>query len=191
MGRLVLVVVREDHPPPGIEPLEWLLLTDLPATTPEEIDRVVDAYKCRWRIEEFFRTTKDAMKLEGSELDDPLATARLLFFVTLKAVFLDELRLLAEIPAGTPPSKEQRQEMVQGAKQAIEIERERSGRGIPPPELSQRTRARMTMGLIAKYGRWTAKSGVSLGNYVLLAGLPIFLHDISEGRFAWLLEDLG
>jgi hypothetical protein len=186
---LNLVVVREEDPPPNTDPIQWLLLTDLPISTPEELDRVITTYACRWRIEEFFRTTKNAIGLEKSELDDPRSTARLLFFTTQKAVFLDELRARAEIPAGVPPTREQRQELLAGAKKAEAIERARRDKGTPPPKLPRRERARMTMGLIAKYGRWTATANVSLGNYVLLGGLRIFLQYISDGLYTWLLED--
>ncbi|MEK7737636.1 MAG: anti-sigma factor [Pseudomonadota bacterium] len=55
----------------------------------------MNLYGCRWRIEEFFRTVKDVLKVEESELDDAKSTARLLFFVTLKAMFLDRLRQAA------------------------------------------------------------------------------------------------
>jgi hypothetical protein len=44
----------------------------------------------------------------------------------------------------------------------------------------------MALGLIADLGAWTGKS---LGNYVLLRGLPIFVHDVAEGRYAGLLEE--
>lgn len=184
---LNLVVVREKDPRPEKPRILWLLLTDLPVATEEEIFRVVDAYAARWRIEEFFRTVKDAMKLEMSELDDPVSTGRLLFFATLKAIFLDELRLTAEIAAGSPPSKEERKELVKGADAAIAVEKARQ-EGVPVPKLDRRTRARMALGLIARRGCWVAKNGVSLGNYVLLRGLPIVLHDVSEGRYAWLFE---
>ena len=43
----------------------------------------------------------------------------------------------------------------------------------------------MALGLLAKLGGWV---GTSLGNYILLRGMPVFAHDVSEGRYAWLLE---
>ena len=188
---LNLVVARESSPAPGKKPVQWLLLTDLPAGTNADLDDVIHAYSCRWRIEEFFRTVKDGMRLEDSELDDPWSTARLLFFITLRAAFLDELRARAEIAAGTPPTKQQRRDLVQGAQRAIEIEHARLTLGTPPPHLTTRERARMALGLVARRGRWTVQAGVSLGNYVLLSGLHIVLHDLAEGRFTWLLDDVG
>lgn len=185
---LNLVVVRETNPRHGKKPLLWLLLTGLPIAEPGQAQQVAEYYTCRWRIEEFFRTTKDAMKLEASELDDPEATARLLFFVTIKAMFLDDLRQKADIPAGTPPAPEQQRALVKGATQADRLERRRQ-RGGKLPELTAGERATMALGKIARLGGWAARRGDNLGNYILLRGLPIFLHDVLEGRYAWLLSD--
>lgn len=183
-----LVCVQEFSPPPGSKaPLLWLLLTDLPIGSYEEQVRVAEFYVCRWRTEEFFRTTKHAMGIEASELDDPTSTARLLFFVTARAIFLDELRADANLPAGTPPSTEQRKELERCAAEACEIEKSRQ-KGKPVPVLPKRKRAVMALGLIARLGGWASRNGSHLGNYILLRGLPVFLHDVSEGRYAWLLE---
>ena len=185
---LNLVVVRKTNPRAGKKPLQWLLLTDLAITTCEEVDRVADTYVCRWRIEEFFRTTKDAMKLESSELDDAESTARLLLFVTLKAMFLDDLREAADIQAGAPLSRDQARQLVKAADRAQEIEARRV-KGAKPPKTSPRERAVMVLGVVARKGKWAARSGDHLGNYVLLRGLPIFLHDVAEDHYAWLFEE--
>ena len=186
---LNLVVAREVSAPEGARPILWLLLTDLPTGTSEEILRIVSLYARRWRTEEFFRTEKDAMLAEDSELDDPLSTARLLVFMTFKAMFLDELRFRADIPAGVSLPKEQRRDLKSGARRARDLEMARRERSVPIPALTARERAVMALGLIAERGGWI---GTSLGNYILLRGLPTFVHDVAEGRYAWLLaEDVG
>jgi hypothetical protein len=183
---LNLVVVREASPCNAKRPILWLLLTDLPIDTPEQIERVVLLYCRRWRTEEFFRTEKDALQIEKSELDDPHATAKLLVFTTFKAMFLDELRFRAQIPAGVKLTKDQRRALNTGARKAKALELARRNEGQPIPNIPTRERAVMALGLIADLGAWTGKS---LGNYVLLRGLPIFVHDVAEGRYAWLLEE--
>jgi hypothetical protein len=45
------VLVREVDPPPGEEPIEWLLLTSLPIDTVAQVLQVVQYYCCRWQIE--------------------------------------------------------------------------------------------------------------------------------------------
>jgi hypothetical protein len=63
------VLVREAGPPEGEEPIEWLLLTDLPASTFAAACRVVEYYCCRWQIEVFFRVYKSGCKVEERQLE--------------------------------------------------------------------------------------------------------------------------
>jgi hypothetical protein len=46
-----VVLVCEPNPPPGEEPVEWLLLTTLPIDTPEQVRTIVTYYCVRWAIE--------------------------------------------------------------------------------------------------------------------------------------------
>ena len=63
------VLVTEPNPPPDAEPVEWLLLTDLPIGTRDEVLKVVDYYTCRWQIEVYFRVLKSGCKVEESQLE--------------------------------------------------------------------------------------------------------------------------
>lgn len=58
------VLVREINPPPGDEPVEWLLLTSLPVDTIEQVAQVVQYYCVRWMIEVFFRVLKSGCHVE-------------------------------------------------------------------------------------------------------------------------------
>jgi hypothetical protein len=64
-----LVCVREIHPPPGEKPIEWLLATTEPIATAEQVARVVDIYRARWRIEEFFKALKTGCALKKRQLE--------------------------------------------------------------------------------------------------------------------------
>jgi hypothetical protein len=72
-GRLPKVKVnvvwaREKDAPPGeTEPIDWMLLTDLPVSTPEEADSVLACYAARWQIEVFFRVLKTGCEVEELE----------------------------------------------------------------------------------------------------------------------------
>jgi Transposase DNA-binding/Transposase DDE domain len=70
-ARVVINVVRviEKKPPRGAEPVEWLLYTSLPVDTPEQILAVVDAYRQRWLIEEFFKALKTGCIYEKRQLE--------------------------------------------------------------------------------------------------------------------------
>jgi hypothetical protein len=63
------VLVKETDPPPGEEPIEWLLLTSLPIDTREAVLRVISYYCCRWQIEIYFRVLKSGCKVEESQLE--------------------------------------------------------------------------------------------------------------------------
>lgn len=59
-----VVWVHETDPPAGDEPLDWLLVTSLPITTPDEMLRVIQTYSLRWSIELFFRVLKQGCRVE-------------------------------------------------------------------------------------------------------------------------------
>lgn len=64
-----VVFVKEENPPPGEKPLDWLLLTSLPIERFVNVLRVVDYYACRWQIEVYFRVLKSGCKVEEIQLE--------------------------------------------------------------------------------------------------------------------------
>jgi hypothetical protein len=66
---LHVILVREEKPPAGEAPIEWLLLTSLPIDTLAEVLLVIDYYACRWQIEVFFRVWKTGCKVEQIQLE--------------------------------------------------------------------------------------------------------------------------
>lgn len=68
---LTLVEAREIDPPPSEEPIVWRLLTTHAATTLAEAARIIDLYRCRWIVEQLFRTLKSqGLNLEDSFISD-------------------------------------------------------------------------------------------------------------------------
>jgi len=63
------ILVKEEKPPAGAEPIEWLLLTSLPIATFAEVTTVLDYYCCRWEIEIYFRTLKSGCKIEELQFE--------------------------------------------------------------------------------------------------------------------------
>ncbi len=59
-----VVWAHEVQPPGDDEPIDWLLMTDLPITTPDEVLRVIQTYSVRWTIESFFRVLKQGCRVE-------------------------------------------------------------------------------------------------------------------------------
>jgi hypothetical protein len=63
-----VVRVYEPEPPEGHPAVEWLLFTSEPVATMEQVGRVVDAYRARWLIEEYFKALKTGCAYEGRQL---------------------------------------------------------------------------------------------------------------------------
>jgi hypothetical protein len=61
--------VWEIEAPAGESPVEWLLITTEPVETEEEILRIVDWYRARWVIEEFFKVLKTGCAYESRQLE--------------------------------------------------------------------------------------------------------------------------
>lgn len=64
-----VVHVREQDPPADVEPVEWLLITTEPIDTEEQILQVVDHYRARWVIEEYFKALKTGCAYEKRQLE--------------------------------------------------------------------------------------------------------------------------
>ena len=64
-----VVHVREIDPPNPDDPIEWFLLTSEPVDTLEQVVDVVQAYRTRWLIEEFFKALKTGCAMEDRELE--------------------------------------------------------------------------------------------------------------------------
>lgn len=64
-----IVHVVEPDPPPGEAPVSWLLATPLCVETAEDVAAIVDAYRARWLIEEFFKALKTGCAYEKRQLE--------------------------------------------------------------------------------------------------------------------------
>jgi hypothetical protein len=64
---LTVVEARELHPPPGEQPLVWVLLTTLPVATFAQAVEVLELYLCRWEIELFHKVLKSGCRLEAMQ----------------------------------------------------------------------------------------------------------------------------
>jgi len=63
------VLAREENPPAGEEPVEWLLLSDLPIASLEEVLAVLAYYCVRWQAEVFFGVLKGGCRVEERQLE--------------------------------------------------------------------------------------------------------------------------
>lgn len=72
------VHVREVNAPAGEEPVNWVLVTSQPLAQQADVERIVDAYRGRWLIEEFFRALKSGCGVEQAQLESLNALQRYL-----------------------------------------------------------------------------------------------------------------
>ena len=67
--RLNVVRVEEVNAPNEEEKVEWRLITTEPIDTQEQILEIVDSYRARWIIEEYFKVLKTGCKYEQRQLE--------------------------------------------------------------------------------------------------------------------------
>ncbi len=90
---LTMVDVRETcEPKDGSEPIHWRLLTTREVTSLGGARRIVELYRLRWTIEEFFHTLKTAgFDIEAADISDPEAMIRFVAAATVAAVTVMQL----------------------------------------------------------------------------------------------------
>lgn len=76
-----VVHILEVDAPEGESPIEWILFTTEPISSLEEILTIVDIYRARWTIEEYFKALKTGCSLERRQLEstEALLNATALF----------------------------------------------------------------------------------------------------------------
>lgn len=90
---VTLVDVRElSIPEDGSKPLQWRLLTTHCVASMADARRIIDLYRSRWTIEEYFRTLKTAgFDIEAAEIGDPHAMINLAAAAAVAAVTIKQL----------------------------------------------------------------------------------------------------
>lgn len=99
---LNVVQVFEPEPPRGEEPVSWTLYTTEPIGEPNEIVAVVDHYRARWRIEEYFKALKTGCSMQKRQLTTLDGLCRVLAVFIPVAWTLLLLRTLARLDAPPP-----------------------------------------------------------------------------------------
>jgi hypothetical protein len=83
--RLQFILIEEKNPPPGQEPLRWLLATTLAVENLEDALRCVTWYTYRWRIERLHFVFKSGCKIEELQLETADRLRRALACYTIVA----------------------------------------------------------------------------------------------------------
>jgi hypothetical protein len=88
------ILAREDNPPAGEDPIDWLLLSNLPVESFEDAHEKIRWYLCRWQIEVFFRILKSGCKVEQLQLQsrERIEVALALYLIVAwRVLFLSRL----------------------------------------------------------------------------------------------------
>jgi hypothetical protein len=143
------ILAREENPPPGEDPIEWLLLSSLPVESFEEACEKVQWYLCRWQIEVFFRILKSGCKIEQLQLQSRErieAALALYLIVAWRVLYLTQLgRVVPDLSCEVAFSPQEWQAVYMISK-----------RQKPP---SQPPRLLEVLILVAKLGGFLARKG--------------------------------
>lgn len=166
------VYVMERNPPEGEEPLEWMLLTDLPVNTFDEAVEKVRWYCLRWRIEVFHKILKSGLRVEQCRLQTADRLIRYLTVMSIIAWRIYWITLIArtnpELPC-TPLLAEDEWKVLYS-----KIHRTKSYPKTPP-------RIREVVRWIAMLGGFLARKGDGEPGVITLWRGWKRLFDLSEG----------
>lgn len=114
------VWVHEPHPPAGVEPLDWMLLTDLPVENWAQAWEKVQWYRRRWGNEEWHRMLKSGCGAERREFTTAEHLQRALAFELILAwrvLLLVKLgRTVPDLPAEAVLAPDELEVLWRGAK---------------------------------------------------------------------------
>jgi hypothetical protein len=96
------VHVVEPAPPRGAAPIEWLLVTSEPVQSLEDATAIVDHYRARWLVEEYFKALKTGCAFEKRQLTNLAGLVRALAVFVPMAWRLLLLRHLGRAAVPTP-----------------------------------------------------------------------------------------
>jgi transposase len=94
-----VVLAHEENPPDGEEAVSWTLLTTLPTKTIGDIKKVVDYYRARWVIEEFFKVLKSGCAIEKLQLE---TAERLKRAITLYMIIAYRVLFMVKVGRESP-----------------------------------------------------------------------------------------
>jgi len=93
------IYVREQDPPAGEPPLEWMLLTNLPIENFDQAYEKVQWYCLRWRIEMYHKVLKSGFRIEHCRLGE---AQRLIRYVTVMSIIAWRVLMLTLIARTHP-----------------------------------------------------------------------------------------
>lgn len=97
-----VVEVVELNPPAGEEAVQWMLLTTEPIATSDDLAVIVDMYRARWLIEEFWKALKTGCAYEDRQLESRRTLENALALFLPLAWNMLRLRAVARVTPDAP-----------------------------------------------------------------------------------------
>ncbi len=97
----------EEEPPPGVEPLEWILLSNVPVTDATQALERLDWYACRVVVEEFHKAQKTGCDIERMQFEQAARLEPAIALVSVVALTLLQLRDAGRNPQTAQQSAQQ------------------------------------------------------------------------------------
>jgi hypothetical protein len=179
---LTLIALSEPNPPAGAEAVTWRLLTTHAAPNTATAWQLVDWYRKRWIIEQFFRTLKkQGLQIEDSQIETADTLIKLVVIAARAAVIIMQLTQARDGASNLDTS------VVFSPTEIATLEAVNASysrpRGNPHPHLSLTWAA----WIIARLGGWNGRpSARPPGPITFKHGLDI-LQSMAKG---WELRDL-
>jgi len=92
-----VVYISEEHPPDGIEPVEWLLATNENVTALEDAIKIAEYYVQRWKIERFHYVMKSGCLIEKIQQRSVSKIITLLLMYSIISIKILNMAYLARI----------------------------------------------------------------------------------------------
>lgn len=89
------LIAREIDPPEQVEPIEWMLLTNVPIDGVEAARECVSDYACRWIIEEYHKGMKSGCGIEDVQMTTAHGLHNAIALLSVLAVHVLRLRCKA------------------------------------------------------------------------------------------------
>ena len=164
--------------PPGEEPIEWRLLTSHIVETVDDAIQCVEWYKCRWFIEELFRTCKsEGFRLESVQIESGAAIKKLTvltMYAALRCVTLK--RAYDEQDEAVPASRMFDEDEQQLLNMEMERLHAKSPRAIDGRNPFAKDSLPWAAWIIARLGGWSGytKAHGRPGYITMKRGLDVF-----------------
>jgi hypothetical protein len=168
---LTMVDVRETSAPKEGKPIHWRLLTTHEVTNLGEARRIIDLYRMRWTIEEFFHTLKTAgFDIEAADIGDPQIMIKFVAAASVAAVTVMQLVKARDGTTGqnlADAFEPADQPILEAASRQLEGKTERQKNPHPKGSLA------FASWVIGRLGGWTGYYGKP-GPRVMREGLEDF-----------------